>query len=475
MELRRHKRILAVTGGLFAAVVAGVSLIAATRADVPLFRVDPFWPRPLEYPQILGAITGVAVGPQDNVYVLTRADRFNTGNEISACSGPTRAATCAPANLNPNAVRQGDCCVPTSPVLQFAPDGTLVRQWGGPNAAYTWFKRPHGIAVDPQGNVWIGGSGIPPAPPAAAGEAAAGGRGGGGAAAAGGRAGAGGGAAAAGGGAAGGGRAGGGAAAGGAAPGGGRAGGGAAAGGAAAGGAAAAGGGRAGAAAGGGGGGRGGGGGGAPAPTGPDTHILKFSSTGQFIAQIGTPNATPNSRSTTSFGGVARIAFDAQANEAYVADGYVNHRVVVLDITTGAVKRMWGAYGRPPTDNDIGEYNPTAPAAQQFRTVTCAVPSRDGMVYVCDRGNNRIQVFRKDGTFVSEKVIAPNTRGEVAGGLSKDRGSVWDIALSPDQAQRFLYVADGMNERIWILDRQSHPQCPCPCRAEWSGADRALT
>jgi DNA-binding beta-propeller fold protein YncE len=150
---------------------------------------------------------------------------------------------------------------------------------------------------------------------------------------------------------------------------------------------------------------------------------------------------------------VARIAFDAQANEVYVADGYINRRVVVLDMNTGAVKRFWGAYGRQPDDADIGEYNPTAPPAQQFRTVTCAVPSRDGMVYVCDRGNNRIQVFRKDGTYVTEKVIAPTTRGLVSAGLSKDRGSVWDIAFSPDATQRFLYVADGMNERVWILDR----------------------
>jgi DNA-binding beta-propeller fold protein YncE len=177
---------------------------------------------------------------------------------------------------------------------------------------------------------------------------------------------------------------------------------------------------------------------------------------------IGRPDAPLNSRSTNSFGGVARIDFDVAANEAYVADGYFHRRVVVIDMTSGAVKRFWGAYGNQPDDAEIGPYDPAAPPAQQFRTVTCAVPSNDGFVYVCDRGNNRIQVFRKDGTFVSEKIIAPNTRGAVGNGvtrdqgtLSRDRGSVWDIALSHDPGQRFLYVADGMNERVYIVERAS--------------------
>jgi DNA-binding beta-propeller fold protein YncE len=144
---------------------------------------------------------------------------------------------------------------------------------------------------------------------------------------------------------------------------------------------------------------------------------------------------------------VARIAFDAAAQEIYIADGYRNRRVAVVDMQSGAVKRFWGAYGRPPSDTAVPAYAPAAPAAQHFRTpVHCAVPSTDGMVYVCDRASNRIQVFRKDGSFVREKVIMPNTLAE---------GAVWDIAFSRDPQQRFMYVADGRNMKVHILDRQS--------------------
>jgi DNA-binding beta-propeller fold protein YncE len=154
-----------------------------------------------------------------------------------------------------------------------------------------------------------------------------------------------------------------------------------------------------------------------------------------------------DSRSTSRFGGVAQISFDPQAREAYVADGYRNRRVAVLDIETGAVKRFWGAYGRPPMDTAVPPYDPAAPAARHFRNpVHCAEPTNDGFVYVCDRASNRIQVFQKNGTFVREKIIMPNTRAE---------GAVWDIAFSRDPQQRYMYVADGRNMKVHILDRQT--------------------
>lgn len=178
-----------------------------------------------------------------------------------------------------------------------------------------------------------------------------------------------------------------------------------------------------------------------------DSHILKFTHDGRFIAQFGAPNLAPNSNSRTHFGRVAKISFDTKAQEAYVADGYSHRRVAVLDMSTGAIKRFWGAYGNVPSDSNLGPYDPAAPLAQQFRTpVHCAEPTPDGFVYVCDRPNDRIQVFTKDGRFVKEKRIAPLTRGD---------GSVWDIAFSRDPQQRFIYLADGKNERVYILDRQS--------------------
>jgi hypothetical protein len=176
-----------------------------------------------------------------------------------------------------------------------------------------------------------------------------------------------------------------------------------------------------------------------------DAHVLKFSRGGQFLLQLGKPEANQGSNDPVNFWRVAEISIDAQANEAYVADGYGNKRVVVIDVNTGERKRYWGAYGNRPDDTDLGLYDPSAPPAQQFRNpVHCAEPSRDGFVYVCDRVNDRIQVFRKDGTFVSELRVAPETRGA---------GSVWDIALSHDPQQAYIYLADGLNERVYIIDR----------------------
>lgn len=178
-----------------------------------------------------------------------------------------------------------------------------------------------------------------------------------------------------------------------------------------------------------------------------DSHILKFARDGKFLAQFGQAKQPVNSQSTTSFGRVAKISFDDKANEAYVADGYGNKRVAVIDMGTGAVKRFWGAYGEAPKDTNMGPYNPDAPLIRQFRNpVHCAEPTTDGLVYVCDRPNDRIQVFQKDGKFVNEVRVAPRTRGD---------GSTWDIAFSRDAAQKYIYLADGKNEKVYVMDRKS--------------------
>jgi DNA-binding beta-propeller fold protein YncE len=191
-----------------------------------------------------------------------------------------------------------------------------------------------------------------------------------------------------------------------------------------------------------------------------DSHILKFTRDGKFLAQYGKPNArrgpadakgqptwVGNSHDPASFGRVAKIFVDPKTNDAYVADGYFNKRVAVIDGSSGAMKRYWGAYGAKPDDANLGAYDPDAPPAKQFRNpVHCADLSNDGFVYVCDRVNDRIQVFRPDGTFVKETFLARRTRAS---------GSVWDVAFSKDPQQRYLYVADGINNRIYVLDRQS--------------------
>jgi NHL repeat len=281
----------------------------------------------------------------------------------------------------------GECCAPAPNVLEYDAAGNLVSHWGGPGTGYTWPAQNTGLALDDSGNVWIGGAG------------------------------------------------------------------------------------------------------------GQDSRILKFSRDGKFIAEFGkaptvaaAPTPAPargadtayagvspgrgagragggggrggrggrgggppplpaNSNSTDSFGGPAGFAFDTKANEAYVADGTRNHRVAVIDMTTGAIKRFWGAYGEKPNDADTAKYEPGGAAPKQFGSpVLCAKLSNDGLVYVCDTQNDRIQVFKKDGSFVKEKVIAPETRGT---------GSVWDVAFSRDPKQQFIYVADGSNMKVHILDRQS--------------------
>ena len=180
---------------------------------------------------------------------------------------------------------------------------------------------------------------------------------------------------------------------------------------------------------------------------GNDAQVLKFTKAGKFIMQIGKPGQGKGSNDTENFGRAAKIFVDPNANEAYIADGYGNKRVVVVDADTGKFKRYWGAYGNKPDDTNLGPYDPKAPHAQQFRNpVHCADLSNDGLLYVCDRPNDRIQIFKPDGTFVKEVFVATNTLGD---------GSVWDIAFSKDPQQKYLYLADGKNEKIYIFDRAS--------------------
>jgi len=178
-----------------------------------------------------------------------------------------------------------------------------------------------------------------------------------------------------------------------------------------------------------------------------DNHVLKFTRDGKFLKQFGFPYANSGSNDTWAFHQVAKIFVDDANNEAYIADGYGNKRVAVIDADTGVFKRYWGAYGNKPDDTNLGRYNPDAPPAQQFRNpVHCAELSKDGLVYVCDRVNDRIQVFTRPGKFVKEQFIEKRSLAD---------GSVWDIAFSRDPQQKYLYVVDGRNQKVYILDRDS--------------------
>ena len=287
------------------------------------------------------------------------------------------------------------CCMAAPFVLEFDADGKLLSHFGGPGQGYEWPQSPGGIAVDAKGNIWIAAAGVETAPAGARGRAAvdpdAVGPPGG---------------------------ARGTEAARGATPGRGR--------------------------------------GGAPAGP-PDAHVLKFARDGKFLLQIGAPGKMEGPDSQTTLNRPAAVAVDAAANEVYVADSG-NHRIVVFDADSGTYKRHWGAYGEKPTAAGGGAYDPGAAPARQFRDVSCVEIAKDGMVYVCDRTSNRIQVFQKDGKFVKEAIVSKETKGATVGGqfgAVSSFGSVWDLAFSNDLQQRFVYVADGHDKKVIVLQRDT--------------------
>jgi DNA-binding beta-propeller fold protein YncE len=184
---------------------------------------------------------------------------------------------------------------------------------------------------------------------------------------------------------------------------------------------------------------------------GPEDHmLLKFTPDGRFLQQIGRAGKSEGSNSRMQLGRPAHMTLDAAAGELYVADGYGNRRVIVFDAKTGAYKRHWGAYGAVPSDEKLPPYEPAKPLSKQFgNPVHCVRLSNDAKVYVCDRVNNRIQVFSRQGEFLHEFRVEVQTLAN---------GSVWDMVLSHDSEQRFLYVADGANGRIYILRRSDGVQ-----------------
>jgi DNA-binding beta-propeller fold protein YncE len=191
---------------------------------------------------------------------------------------------------------------------------------------------------------------------------------------------------------------------------------------------------------------------------------LKLTRTGRLVLRLGRPGAKgPGSNDTDALGAPTGIFVHPKDNEVYVADGYGNRRVIVFDADTGAYKRHWGAYGKRPDDSVPIRMEPGGPPAQQFHTVHCVQIDKDDLVWVCDRTNARIQVFKKDGTFVKEAVVGPARPGTTpvvltltdgrGGTVKMPMGSVFDLAFSRDPQQRYVFVADGRNEKIWILRR----------------------
>jgi WD40 repeat protein len=329
---------------------------AANDPMVPWFEVDPYWPKPLPNHWVLAMTIGLSVDNRENVWVFHRPQTLEQKESYA-----TR--------------KEAECCTAAPDVLSFDPQGNLVKSWGREQirGRHAWPSSNHGITVDNQGNVWVGGNGSyqPLPPPGSAAQFAntAAGRGVQKTVAA---------------------------------------------------------------------------YGGGEIGIYHDSFIVKFSPDGKYLGQIGKPNGSRGSLDEQNVRGVAQIRFIPQTNEIVLADGYGNKRISVWDAATLKFKRLWGAYGKKPDDTPIPHYNVNSP--QFGNPVHCAQPSNDGLIYVCDRTNNRIQVFRTDGTYLRQHIVKPNTRGD---------GSVWEIAFSRDPQQRYMYISDGANAVVRVYDRQT--------------------
>ena len=289
----------------------------ASVAGVPTFRVDPDWPQvPAQWK--LGDVSSIAIDAQDNAWILHRPRVLP----------PDEAGMAAP------------------PVLGFDSEGNFLAAWGGGAEGYEWPQREHGIHIDHQGYVWLGGNNCPARN----------------------------------------------------LPG--------------------------------------------LEPVGDD-QLLKFTLDGEFVMQLGRSNASGGNADTGNLHQPADAFVHPPTNELFVADGYGNHRVAVFDADTGAFKRMWGAFGNVPEDdyhcpNISLDSVPDGPGPPQLSVVHALRVSNDGVVYVADRENRRVQVFTVDGEYVDQII-----RGDVP--------FARNVALSPDPDQQFLYVGGGAG--IMVFDR----------------------
>ena len=186
-----------------------------------------------------------------------------------------------------------------------------------------------------------------------------------------------------------------------------------------------------------------------------DDFLLKFSNTGTFVKQFGAKGQSKGNADTRNVNRSADTFVNLKTNEAFVADGYGNRRVIVFDAETGAFKRMWGAFGNPPDADPPAGGGPAAasgaldtdgPGSPRFGNPVHAVKiSNDGLVYVADRSNRRVQVFTPDGKYVNQVFI--NRAGP-------SNGSAAGLAFSPDPQQQFLYVSDLGNSHLAVLNRK---------------------
>lgn len=343
--------------GVIASLTQTVKAADKANDEVPTFRFDPDWPKPLPNGWTTGVIGAIYVDKNDHIWAATRPSSVNASVERYLLDG------------------LGECCSPAPPVIEFDQAGNVVQAWGaihatdrearkevligkqppsGPYPDGLWPSSEHAMFVDYKDNVWV-------------------------------------------------------------------------------------------------------------TSQSPPSQLIKFTHDGKLIKLFGTKEAT-SSADTANFAGPTGVWVDPQTNEAYISDGYRNRRVIVIDADTGDFKRMWGAYGKPPKDPQQKDAFGSDRLEDSFSVTHCVVPDKDGLLYICDRANSRIQVFKKDGTFVREVIIpeapepTPSPELEALWKLEATRpnpkthlGSAWFLGFSPDKEQRWMYVADGTNKKVWIV------------------------
>jgi hypothetical protein len=325
---------------------------SAHAQQAPVYRVDPYWPKPLPNRWSMQQIVDIYVDKDDHIWVLNRPDDARP-DELSAMTTPPR----------------GECCVLGPEVIEFDQEGNVLRSWGSQNYAPGWPVRLQTLAVDRDLNVYLSG-------------------------------------------------------------------------------------------------------------TTPGDSIIKFTQDGKFLWDFGhrgpkvpASQVKQDNQQTAIFPpGIGAFDFDENAREIYIADGFLNKRVLVYDMDSGAFKRGWGGHGIPLSeiDNDpTPPYDITGlpPDQKQFAPIVhCVHPSRDGLVYACERGSDRIQVFNKEGAFVKQFWVHPSTqaRGPHCGGpwsmTDPPCGTVTNLTLSTDPQQKYILVADPVNNMVWILNRDDGKQ-----------------
>jgi hypothetical protein len=188
------------------------------------------------------------------------------------------------------------------------------------------------------------------------------------------------------------------------------------------------------------------------APGKEDDALLEFDGNGNFLRQMGGRGTSKGDADVASLSAAADLFVDEAAHELYIADGYGNRRIIVFDSRTERFKRMWSAFGAPPPADPAPKPRavgvPLSPETGEgphgFNTIHAVEISRDGLVYVADRSNSRIQVFTKAGRYLRQVFVDRNEASPATAS---------SIAFSRDAKQRYLYVADLGNAKLVVFDR----------------------